>query len=176
MSRYDVDLFPIVTVPQPWACGVLFGSVEVINTSARQRITQGWTYVRTARHPDRDALGDEQVMAMIVPYDAARYGWLSDWIIGAVRLTEMVPVDDCQLRFARGPWCVLFEKPMVFMEPIDGAEFDRMDDTARDVAIVMATASSKTPRDAIAELQRRAMENADPNLVHRPGRDGYTGD
>ena len=149
--------YPVISVPQPWACGVVFGTVGVVN-QPKQFLGVGWHFVRSSRVFDPVACRDDAIRARVVPMLACSYAAMRDRLIGAVHVNWCVRQEDCELPYADGPWCVLFDRPVVFIDVPD-VDWSRVEPgCVADRLIESASASAKKPQGALQELELLEMQ------------------
>jgi len=159
----------IVLLPQPWASAVVFGKVEIINFAKHPR-TRGDLLIAAGRPDPR--FNDEDPDPLIQDIRLSPLRHELGAILGVVHLyTITTAADECQLRFAGGPYCGLVRNPRIFEERPD--VYGRFDirDFDGDAAALMASAI-----DPVTFNERHRTGQVDPANVNQPGPDGWTGD
>jgi hypothetical protein len=109
-----------ISIPKPWAERIALGRQEVLNLPRKMNVT-GPIFIH--QHPGidpklRGRLPQQQ-------YDAwAREQPGDDMIVARVVISRIVPIDECQMIGAHGPWCGIIEPDSLL---IPAAEFTPAD-------------------------------------------------
>lgn len=103
-----------LSIKQPWAGLILTGIKSVENRSWRTDY-RGDLVVHSGMSHDKYA----SLLPQVRTAPSCRgLDELCGVALGIVELTDCVPIEDCQLEWAYGPWCWLLRNPRIFVNPI----------------------------------------------------------
>lgn len=166
-----------LALSQPWAGAAVLGQTQVLNLPTRPRhVGELLIY---AHGEDRRVRQDRYARMAL----ANMLGHEAGVLIGVVSATHVARPDECQLRFAVGPWCMSIREPRVFITPVPWPRFQGLTEID-DPEVVLEVAGAVAPRVWL-RMDNRARANfpppppedaPDPYKAYPPTPEGWRGD
>lgn len=108
-----------LSIQQPWASLILTGVKSVENRTWKTP-HRGPLLIHAGK--TMDLIGLDHWPHGLSSMAAAKNGFAlagkTGLILGMVELVDCVPIQECQLDWACGPWCWLLREPRIFRRPI----------------------------------------------------------